>query len=71
MNAKNIYEALMRTLEEQRDEAEKLKARCNALEEQLNKAQASAIVYKDLFNEAKRFIGEDTLYRFIYENIDE
>lgn len=71
MTDKNIYDALMRTLEEQCDEVEKLKARCKSLEEQLLKAQSSAIVYKDLFNEAKRFIGEDTLYRFIYENIDE
>lgn len=53
------------------NEISTLKERCKALEEQLNKAQASAIVYKDLFNEAKRCIGEDTLYRFIYENIEE
>ena len=59
------------TLLEYKDEIRTLKERCKALEEQLNKAQSSAIVYKDLFNEAKRFIGEDTLYRFIYENIDE
>ena len=71
MTAENIYNALMHTLEEQRDEVEKLTRRCKALEEQLNKAQASAIAYKELFNEAKRFIGEDNLYRFIYENIDE
>lgn len=56
---------------EKSSEIKKLTERCKALEEQLNKAQSSAIVYKDLFNEAKRFIGEDTLYRFIYENIDE
>ena len=59
------------TLLEYKEEIRTLKERCKALEEQLNKSQASAIVYKDLFNEAKRFIGEDTLYRFIYENIDE
>lgn len=46
-----------------------LEARCKALEEQLNKAQSSAIVYKELFNEAKRIIGEDTLYRCIYEDL--
>ena len=71
MTAENIYEALMHTLEEQHDEVEKLKRRCKALEEELLKAQSSAIVYKDLFNEAKRVIGEDTLYKYIYENIDD
>ena len=65
------YFKVIEEIGEVNDEIEKLKGRCKALEEQLNKAQASAIVYKDLFNEAKRCIGEDTLYRFIYENIDE
>ena len=71
MTAENIYNALMHTLEEQRDEVEKFTKRCKALEEELLKAQSATIVYKDLFNEAKRVIGEDTLYRFIYENIDD
>lgn len=59
------------TLLEYKDEIRTLKARCKALEDQLNKAQSSAIVYKNLFNDAKKVVGEDTLYRFIYEHIDE
>lgn len=56
---------------EKSSEIKKLTERCKALEDQLLKAQSSAIVYKDLFNEAKRIIGEDTLYRRIYEDLDE
>ena len=66
-----LIKSFTETLLEYKDEIRTLKERCKALEEQLNKAQASAIVYKDLFNEAKRIIGEDTLYRRIYEDIDE
>lgn len=60
------------TLLEYKDEIRTLKERCKALEEQLNKVQSSAIVYKDLFNEAKRVIGEDVLYTLMYnEDLDE
>ena len=41
------------------DEAEKLKARCKSLEEQLLEVQSSLIVYKNLLYEAKRVIDED------------
>ena len=66
-----LISAYTSIIREKNNVIETLKERCKALEEQLNKAQASAIVYKDLFNEAKRIIGEDTLYRRIYEDIDE
>ena len=65
------YFKIIEEIGEACDEVEKLKARCKALEEQLNKAESKAIVYKELFSEAKRVVGEDTLYRFIYEDIDE
>lgn len=64
-------QVLFKSLLEVIEENIKLKEQCESLEKQLLEQTSSAIVYKDLFNEAKRVVGEDLLYRLIYENIDE
>ena len=71
MTAENIYEALLHTLEEERNEVKKLKARCKTLEDEIIKQSSDAVFYKSMFNALKRVIGEDTLYKSIYEHIDD
>lgn len=63
----DLIKSFTETLLEYKEEIRTLKERCESLEKQLLEQTSTAIVYKDLFNEAKRVIGEDTLYKLIYK----
>lgn len=63
-----LFESLVEVIEENIE----LKERCEILEKQLLEQTSTAIVYKDLFNEAKRVVGEDVLCSLIYsENMND
>ena len=64
----DLFESLIEVIEENIE----LKKRCESLEKQLLEQTSAAIVYKDLFNEAKRVVGEDILCSLIYsENMND
>lgn len=62
----DINQVLFKSLVEVIEENIKLQERCESLEKQLLEQTSAAIVYKDLFNEAKRVVGEDLLCSLIY-----
>lgn len=65
-------QVLFKSLLEVIEENIKLKEQCESLEKQLLEQTSAAIVYKDLFNEAKRVVGEDVLCSLIYsENVND